>query len=78
MMYPIVMPVHTGYGSIRPFESTLEMIACCSLSMFLTLAIIGFVIFLSNETDSLLEKIFEWLCATFLIICLWCVFALCC
>ena len=77
-MYPIVMSVHTGGGSIRPFESTLEMIACGSLFMFLTLAIIGFVIFLSNETDSLFEKIFECLCATFLIICLWCVFALCC
>ncbi|MBO7696901.1 MAG: hypothetical protein J6T10_30090 [Methanobrevibacter sp.] len=78
MMYPIVMPVHTGGGSIRPFGSTLEMIACGSLFLFLTTIIIGVAIFVSIEADSLLAKIFAWLCATFLIIGLWCIFALCC
>lgn len=77
-MYPIVMPVHTGSGSIRPFGSTLEMIACGSVFLFLTIAIIGFAVYISIEIDSILAKIFVWLGATFLLVGLWCIFALCC
>lgn len=78
MMYPIVVPVHTGGGSIGPFGSTLEMIACGSVFLFLTVAIVGVAIFVSIEIDSIFTKIFVWLATTFLLVGLWCLFALCC
>ena len=78
MMYPVIVPVHTGGGSIRPFESTLEMIACGSVFLFVSIAIIGLAFFISIEIDSILTKIFLWLAATFLLVGLWCLFALCC
>lgn len=78
MTYPIVVPIHTGGGSIRPFGSTLEMAACCSVFLFFTIAIIGFAVFISIEINSILAKIFVWLATAFLIIGLWCLFLLCC
>ena len=77
-MYPVVVPVHTGGGSIKPFGSTLEMIACGSVSLFFTIAFIGLAVYISIDIDSVLAKIFVWLATTFLLVGLWCLFALCC
>ena len=78
MIYPIVMPVHTGGGSIRPFESTLEMIGCGSIWLAFNLAVLGFCCVFTTEIDSILGRVFLWTIATIFTIGWWCIFAMFC
>lgn len=77
MIYPMFVPIHSGgSGEIKPFESTLEIVACGGLFVVLTVAIFGAAYAMADMSDTIFGKVLSWACATTLVISLWCFFAM--